>query len=303
MEMDFGTLNGRDSELQFISECMIGVEPRSVVVAGPAGVGKTGLVREVLAAVECNGRAMRYVHRETARVAALPACVVSEAATTFPARPARCSSRRDRDGGAAMPMATATGSCIPTSATGSVADLLRRASNGDSAAWEQAVRRYSKLVSATVRTFRLQDADARDAVQMTWLRLAENAHRVQWSERLAGWLATTARRECLRILRRAKRAPDLCDTVADTIVDPSVNPEQRVIEADVARALWNLVDELPSRQRILLRALFSDDPPPYAEVARTAGIPPGAIGPTRARALQQLRSRLEEHGLGPAAWR
>jgi hypothetical protein len=32
----------------------------------------------------------------------------------------------------------------------------------------------------------LQDADARDAVQTTWLRLAENAHQVQFPERLGG---------------------------------------------------------------------------------------------------------------------
>jgi hypothetical protein len=27
---------------------------------------------------------------------------------------------------------------------------------------------------------------------MTWLRLAENTHRIQFPERLGGWLATTA---------------------------------------------------------------------------------------------------------------
>jgi len=35
------------------------------------------------------------------------------------------------------------------------------------------------VVIAKIRTFRLQDADALDAAQMTWLRLAENIHRIQ----------------------------------------------------------------------------------------------------------------------------
>jgi RNA polymerase sigma factor (sigma-70 family) len=97
--------------------------------------------------------------------------------------------------------------CAPTNATRScaVADLLPRMSDGDPAAWDEVLRRYGKLVTATVRSFRLQNADALDAVQMTWLRLAENAHRIQNLERLAGWLATTARHECLHILRQAKR--------------------------------------------------------------------------------------------------
>ncbi|MGH3773375.1 MAG: RNA polymerase sigma factor [Pseudonocardiaceae bacterium] len=182
--------------------------------------------------------------------------------------------------------------------TGNVAELLARASDGDPAAWKEVVHRYDKLVSATVRSFRLQDADVFDAVQTTWLRLAENVHRVLWPERLGGWLVTTARHECLRILRHTKPTPDPIDVVADTVVDPSMGPEQQAIEADAARTLWRLVEELSPRQRTLLRALFTEHPRPYAEVARSAGIPPGAIGPTRARALRQLRNRLTEHGLG-----
>lgn len=181
-----------------------------------------------------------------------------------------------------------------------VADLLVRARQGESAAWEEIVRRYSSVVFATVRSFRLQDADVFDAVQMTWLRLAENSHRVQFPERLAGWLATTARRECLHILRQqAKQTPAPTDTVAENVVDPGVGPEQRVIDRDTAQTLWSLVAELSPLRRTLLRALFTDNPRPYTEVARTAGIPAGGIGPTRARALQQLRRRLDEHGLGP----
>ena len=171
---------------------------------------------------------------------------------------------------------------------------LRRVRGGDPSVWEEILRRYGKLVSATVRSYRLQEADALDAVQTTWLRLAENADQIQSPERLGGWLTTTARRECLRILRQAKRAPRLTDMVADTIADPLMEPERRVIETDVARRLWSFVNELSPRQRSLLRALFTDHPCPYANVVHTTGIPLGAIGPTRRRALRQLRGRLEE---------
>jgi RNA polymerase sigma factor (sigma-70 family) len=183
----------------------------------------------------------------------------------------------------------------------SVADLLQGIRDGDQAAWSEILRRYGKLVASTVRSFRLQEADAHDAVQMTWLRLAENAHRVQDPERLGGWLATTARRECLRILRQAKPTRDLIDVAPETVADPSVGPEQRAVDADTARTLRMLVSELSPRRRILLRALFSDNPRSYAEVAQAAGIPPGGIGPTRARALQQLRDKLTSHELGLGA--
>ncbi|MGH3985147.1 MAG: RNA polymerase sigma factor [Pseudonocardiaceae bacterium] len=85
-------------------------------------------------------------------------------------------------------MTSATTSYAPIDDTGTVADLLMRVSHGDPAAWAEVLRRYGKLVSTTVGSFRLQDADALDAVQMTWLRLAENAHRVQFP-RAAGRMA------------------------------------------------------------------------------------------------------------------
>lgn len=205
------------------------------------------------------------------------------------------------DSHAAMPTTAATPD-KPADATKSesVDDLLSRARDGDSGAWEEIVRRYSSVVFATVRSFRLQDADVCDAVQMTWLRLAENVHQVQFPDRLAGWLATTARRECLHMLRQqAKQFPEPAEKVAENAIDPQVGPEQRVIEGDTARKLWKLVAELSPVRRTVLRALFADNPCPTAEAARAARIPPGAIGPTRKRALQQLRRRLNEQGLGP----
>lgn len=198
-----------------------------------------------------------------------------------------------------MMTTTAFASYAGPSTTRSTAELLVAAGKGTTSAWEEIIRRYGNLVAATVRSFRLQEADALDAMQTTWLRLAENVHRVQSPEHLGGWLATTARRECLRILRhQAKHTPNPMDAVAEEVVDSSVGAEQRAIDADTARTLWNLVAELPPRRRTLIRTLFADTPHPYAQIARTTGIPPGGIGPTRARALQQLRQRLDEHGLG-----
>ncbi|MGH3830915.1 MAG: RNA polymerase sigma factor [Pseudonocardiaceae bacterium] len=190
---------------------------------------------------------------------------------------------------------------VSADAADSVADLLRRISDRDPAAWEEILRRYGTLVSATVRSFRLQEADALDAVQMTWLRLGEHAHRVRFPERLGGWLATTARRECLHILRQTKLRHSLAGGEADNVADPSAGPEQRAIDAHTAQMLSTLIDELPPRRATLIRMLFTDNPRSYAEVARIADIPPGAIGPTRARTLRQLQVKLAEHELRPGA--
>ncbi len=192
-------------------------------------------------------------------------------------------------------MTTTTNNDASPDATSNIADLLPRVGDGDPRAWEEILRRYSALVSATVRSFRLQDADTLDAVQTTWLRLAENAHRIRHPDRLGAWLATTARRECLSILRHITHIRHLSETVQETATEPSTGPEHITIEADETRWLWKHVDELPPGRRRLLRALFTDSPRPYAKIATIAGIPPGGIGPTRNRALQQLRETLSKH--------
>jgi RNA polymerase sigma factor (sigma-70 family) len=142
------------------------------------------------------------------------------------------------------------------------AELVQRAAHGDPAAWQEIMRRYSGLVAAKVRAFRLQDADALDAIETTWLRLVENIHRIQHPERLGGWLATTAARECLHIPRHAQRTPILPDSMTDSLTDPSASPEQNVIDAHTAHTLSTLMAELPPRQRRLFRALFTDHPRP-----------------------------------------
>jgi RNA polymerase sigma factor (sigma-70 family) len=189
-------------------------------------------------------------------------------------------------------MTTSTINHVPADTTASVADLLLGIHDGDPASWDEIIRRYGKLVSATVRTFRLQEADSVDAMQMTWLRLAENAHRVPFLERLAGWLATTARRECLHILRQRKLGPIFTDLAPEPAAAPSTGPEQRAIDANTRQTLLKLIDELPPLRRTLIRMLFTDNPHSYNEIARIAGIPLGGIGPTRRRALRQLRDKL-----------
>src|SRR5215469_15461018 len=87
----------------------------------------------------------------------------------------------------------------------SIADLVRAAANGESKGWDALVDRFAPTVWAVARAHRLSAADAADVSQTTWMRLVENLHRIDQPERVGAWLATTARRESLRVLRLASR--------------------------------------------------------------------------------------------------
>ena len=175
-----------------------------------------------------------------------------------------------------------------------LATVVVAAGAGDRDAWEALVLRYDSLVQSRVRAFRLQEADAQDAMQQTWLRLAEHIRRIRDPERLPGWLATTARRECLRLLQRSARQEPLAE--AEAVADPDPGPEQRVLDAETIREVRDGLAELPLQSQLLLRALFAEDRLRYAEIAHRAGMPIGSIGPTRARALVQLRRTLVWRG-------
>lgn len=167
---------------------------------------------------------------------------------------------------------------------------LAAAAGGDQAAWDVLVGEYNGLLWSIARGFRLAPADAADAVQTTWLRLVENLDRIVDPERLPGWLATTARRECLGQLRRAGR--ERPGPVLYWMSEPADDAEPLdagLLADERDAALWQAVATISERCQRLLRVLMASPPPAYAVVAEALEIPIGSIGPSRRRCLDQLR--------------
>lgn len=178
------------------------------------------------------------------------------------------------------------------------ASLLAAAGAGDQAAWNALVVQYNRFVWSVARSFRLSTADAGDAVQMTWLRLVENLDKISDPERLASWLGTTARRECLQLLRRSSRNRSETGLGAETALTntpdsgPAVDVNLLTDERD--RALWTAMGMLGDKCQQLLRVLMASPPPAYAEVAKALEMPIGSIGPARQRCLTQLRKIVDK---------
>ncbi len=170
-------------------------------------------------------------------------------------------------------------------------DLVARARAGDQASWNALVDRFLPLVNSVIVRFRLSAADGDDVNQTVWLRLVEHLADLREPRALPGWLTTTCRNEALRVIRRRGR---------DTPTDPQGATFERLgedgafdedlIYAERAQALRDGLLELPAGRRELLELLLTDPPISYDEISAKLGIPKGSIGPTRARALEQLRN-------------
>ena len=177
-----------------------------------------------------------------------------------------------------------------------LSELVRAAAEGDHEAWNALVSRFNGLVWSVARAHRLPADDAADVVQVTWLRLVEHLDRVADPERLGAWLATVARRESLKALRlSARQVPTPEDELPDAISDAPV--EDRLLATERNRLLWRAFAGLREECRALLRMLAADPPPSYREVSAALAMPIGSIGPTRARCLDQLRSRAVASGV------
>lgn len=162
------------------------------------------------------------------------------------------------------------------------------------------VAAYDGMVRAIARRYRLQASDVDDVAQTTWLRLVQSLDRIEDRACIPGWLATTTRRESMRVLRTHTRevAVDL-EAGPDVVDDEAPDPLLGLLDDERAAALHDALDELPARWRTLVWALACSDGAGYARVSEQTGIPVGSIGPTRQRALAQLRTALAARGLQP----
>jgi RNA polymerase sigma factor (sigma-70 family) len=169
------------------------------------------------------------------------------------------------------------------------ASLLRAASEGDADAWNAIVDRYAGLVWTVARGLDLSAADAADVSQTTWLRLVENMNTIREPAGLGAWLATTARREALVMLRKRREVPV---SYADAPDDRQAPPWHRVLTEERDSQLRQAFEHLNDRCRKLLRLLVIEPAASYAEAAAALDMPVGSLGPTRARCLDTLRRYL-----------
>lgn len=171
-----------------------------------------------------------------------------------------------------------------------ITSLVDAAVSGDESAWHELVARYTPLLGNVLRRFGLAAVETQDVAQTVWLRLVEQLGSLREPRALPMWLITTAKREALRCVSDRQRS------VPYDPLDPSwlpssegAEPDAELLRAERHEVLLAGLAELPGRQRELLLLFVVDPPLSYAQISDRAGIPPGSIGPTRARALDRLR--------------
>ena len=171
-------------------------------------------------------------------------------------------------------------------------ELWSAIASGDARAWELLVRRYEALIYTIATRMGLSMQDAADCFQQTWLLLYKSRKSISQPERLSAWLTTTAKREALRIRRRARPDVDIESVPAPADLNPTADAELEALE-ERAR-LEAAIGRLDERCARLVHALFFDPQErSYDEIARDMGIPRNSMGPVRGRCLGRLKQLLD----------
>ncbi len=189
------------------------------------------------------------------------------------------------------------------SAQGHVADadlaaLVVAARAGDEAAWPRLVARFERQLRQIARRYRLTAADIDDVLQTTWLLLFSHIDELRQPGALGGWLATTTRRECLRLLQASARER-LSDDLERSHPGQQEGPETELLAAERRAILTRALATLPDRHRRLMTLFASDPAPDYRQISETLAMPIGSIGPIRARSLARLQRHPELRAVRP----
>ena len=170
--------------------------------------------------------------------------------------------------------------------------LVRAAQRGDRRAWDALIAMTTPRLRLVVSRYRLQRADIDDVVQMTWLAAWVHLPRLRDVTAFDGWVARIAEREALRVVHKRDREVTVDELPRDAIPTEAA-PEEQVVVQMRAAALRGAVGRLPQHQRRIVEALLDEPQGGYGEVASTAHVPIGSIGPTRARSFARLREDVE----------
>jgi RNA polymerase sigma factor (sigma-70 family) len=171
----------------------------------------------------------------------------------------------------------------------------------DQLAWERLIRRYQRLIYAIPLRAGLDEDRAAEIFQDVFTTLFEKLNDIEHPEKLKAWLVTTTRRKTLHAVSQAKvRQQSQVNTdepspVATSIRDEAPLPDEQLLILEEQHRIRTGLLSLDERCRTLLEMLFYlAEPPSYADIAISLGVPEGSIGPTRARCLAKLLQVLKK---------
>jgi RNA polymerase sigma-70 factor, ECF subfamily len=171
-----------------------------------------------------------------------------------------------------------------------LADIVRRAERGDSAAQSELVRRYTRRLAGFIRSIIRQPESVEDVTQMVFIKMFRRLSRLRDPGVFESWLFTLARNTSLDFIRRRRCRPDTV-TIEDeinTIPDPSDASAMTEILAALDRALLRL----SPLDRTLVTQFVAGET--YVDIANRTGLSLATVKVRLHRVRPYLRTTVGE---------
>lgn len=190
---------------------------------------------------------------------------------------------------------------MPDELSTRVASLSATAAGGDTTAFRQLVALTTPTVYRLALRITGAEAEAQDAVQETFVRVWQKLGTLRDHQAALGWMCRIARNVSTDAVRSRKRRPTQSlsapigahlEALVDVIEDSTPSAEERLSNAEAARAVLALVDELKEKHRVVL-LLREVDGMTTAEIATALGIPAGTVESRLHRARRALAAKIE----------
>ncbi|MCL4691584.1 MAG: RNA polymerase sigma factor [Candidatus Hydrogenedentes bacterium] len=177
-------------------------------------------------------------------------------------------------------------------------EWVRRAQQGEQAAFDAIVRRYGNAIYRHLYRLMLNREDAEDVAQETFIRAFRYLDRLEDGQSLRAWLYTIATRVGLNAIRsqqrRGKGANVSYNALVETsgeIEEPSGRNAHRGTE--LRDEVSSVLATLPPRSALLMQLHYTEGFP-IREAAEIVGMSTAAAKVALCRARKELRERLCE---------
>ncbi len=187
-------------------------------------------------------------------------------------------------------------------------DLAHRVAAGDTAAFEQLMRRHNRRLFRVARATLRHDGDAEDALQEAYLQAYRGMGRFRGEASLGTWLSQLVMNECLSRLRKQARRDAIARMVqAEPAIEgelpeqqedpmdarPAEGPEDALARAQLRTLIERKLDELPESFAAVF-VLRGVEGLSVGETAQSLGIPEATVRSRYFRARGLLRESLAQ---------
>lgn len=141
-------------------------------------------------------------------------------------------------------------------------DYLERLRKGDSDTERHFVSYFGELLRIKLRSRLRSRQLVEDASQETFLRVFKMlrfGEEIRQPERLGAYVNAVCNNVLQEMYRSEKRHPQVADPVIPLIEDEAPAAEDRMLIAERRALVRRVIDDLPERDRRLMRALFVED--------------------------------------------